>query len=635
MAKYRSFLSVLVLFAVCPAAYGQNLYRIEQLHRMYRVAQSDSARVGILLDLGFEYDQNTPKEALNYYEQARKLSQSTDNKSGLCRANYNIGAIYQFDFIDYTKALEYYEQSSQIAYEINDWSTLSMIFYHKGVMMAEQNDTQNVERFLLESIRTSRQAGDGQTLAMASILLGENTRDDLKRLMNYEAALHAIEEFKTEDPLTYLQASRKVAEVQEKLGNMDQAKVWNQRAIECFRKDSASLIEDDYAVNMVSESWIALGMHRKAIDLILLRLQAYSKHSDHSNWYKGNLLSNLATAYNSIQKNDSAYIYMKQSAEAESKTYRKLANQNFQRFAMGLQSESELRRKDRELMSAQTRSLFTQSLLYGVLMIALLLGYGSWRLYISKQRETEQKKRLEDLHRTKNKILSILSHDLRSPLKALQNIIYLANENLANGDDVKAVGRQVGASIINLQNNLDSLLIWAQNQQNELRAVPKSVDLNTVINDLILQTKDWVDEKKIRINFNDSQKSFAFADPIHAKLATQNILTNAIKFSAFGGEIDINTDVDTESKYAIISIINKGTELNIHDVNMIFDPSVRYTRIGTANEPGSGLGLTLTKELMQLNHGYIQLQKLADGSTLTILGFPCHAHALNQHLNIP
>jgi signal transduction histidine kinase len=609
-------------------AQSQSLYTIEQLLRRLNTAQTDSARTHIVLELGDQYVQSGPRQALTHYVQAKTLSERSNYYSGISLSEFKIGTIYHFRFFDSQRAAYHYDIALSTAVNTRDTRIQSDLHYHKGLLMAQVHDTIIARNNLRESIRLARISGDSMLQAKTNMLLGDLSVEDSNRLSCYQASLLSVGPIAHQQPALLLQIWKKIADTFEKIGRRDSSEVYHQHIIRHFRADSTALLRDEHSVLLAAQSMIAMRQYRAAIQLIETRLYQFRYLKPDVQLYRPELLSNLSECYAALGDTELAYKHMRESAIAEQAEVSRTIEQNIQGYSMNLQTEADQRMTERALLQEQNRTYIAQLLLGIVLIVAALMGIALWYLYKSRKTAVEQRKRLADLNRTKNKILSILSHDLRSPLKALQNIIHLAQENLATADDIQIVSKQVSASVHNLQNNLDSLLLWAQSQQNELKAAPKSINLLEAIEEQVQMAQEWVLKKNIQLNIHTPKELWAYTDPIHAKLAIQNILTNAVKFTKPGGIIHIEAESIPSFNASRIIIQNDGLELNPQDIGMIFDPAVRYTRLGTDNEPGSGLGLSLTNELMTLNHGYIRLEHLADRRTQATLSFVAQLQAV-------
>jgi signal transduction histidine kinase len=280
-----------------------------------------------------------------------------------------------------------------------------------------------------------------------------------------------------------------------------------------------------------------------------------------------------------------------------------------QNRVLTIQTELDLQQKAQELELLQTKTKYENRLAYVLSLLVLLLIVIVSYLYRQRLRENKQNQKLAQLNQTKDKLLSIISHDVRSPIQALQNIINLFEQDIANKEDVKTVTQQVNASILGMARGLDNLFYWAQNQQQELKAYPELFDLAKLVDTQIDLHSPNAAKKNINIKNTVVGVHLIYADIIHVRLIINNILGNAIKFTPVNGEVNLEFYQKNE-KEGVLFIQNSGDPINEADIPKILDSSIRYTRLGTKGEPGSGLGLSLSRDLLLLNQGDIEIKSI-------------------------
>ena len=156
---------------------------------------------------------------------------------------------------------------------------------------------------------------------------------------------------------------------------------------------------------------------------------------------------------------------------------------------------------------------------------------------------------------------------------------------------------------------LDNLFYWAQNQQQELKAYPELFDLTKLVNTQIDLHYPNAAKKNINIKNTVVGVHLIFADILHVRLIINNVLGNAIKFTPVNGEVNLEFYQKNE-KEGVLFIQNLGDPINDVDIPKILDSSIRYTRLGTKGEPGSGLGLSLSRDLLLLNQGDIEIKSI-------------------------
>jgi signal transduction histidine kinase len=246
-----------------------------------------------------------------------------------------------------------------------------------------------------------------------------------------------------------------------------------------------------------------------------------------------------------------------------------------------------------------------------------------------KQLIEDQKDTLQDLNATKDKLFSIIGHDLRSPFSAQSSLSELLIEDYDNFskkeiiESLKAINR----SAKNGMDLLSNLLDWAKTQNNltEQHLVP--IELSPLILESIDILANNIRNKHLRIINNISPNIFITAEENMVKTIFRNLLSNAIKYSYNQGEIIINCN--RQDGYMAIEVTDSGIGINEEQLRSLFSLQNSVSTPGTENEPGTGLGLILCKELAEKNLGHIEVQSTPGKGSV----FSLHLPILNDTLN--
>lgn len=206
---------------------------------------------------------------------------------------------------------------------------------------------------------------------------------------------------------------------------------------------------------------------------------------------------------------------------------------------------------------------------------------------------------LKELNATKDKLFSILAHDLRGPFNALLGFSDLLIENLNNYDieKIEFQLRQINKIAGNTFGLLEDLLIWSRSQSKKLTFDTRKVVLADACNEIIRNLKENAEAKKIQITFSDPQHIKLKAELNMLKVILRNLISNAIKFTGNNGIIKISAVA--ENHFATIVISDNGIGIEQSNIKRIWDLTRQYTRLGTANERGTGLGLTIARNLLK------------------------------------
>jgi len=222
---------------------------------------------------------------------------------------------------------------------------------------------------------------------------------------------------------------------------------------------------------------------------------------------------------------------------------------------------------------------------------------------------------LKNLNITKDKLFSIIAHDLRSPFN---HILSFSELLLDEADNIETEQLEHYSKIINRSAKntlvlLDNLLNWAKSQTGQLRFEPENHYFKYIIKEIIELSSNSAINKNISLNFFNEEDIVVFADSQMLKTILRNLISNAIKFTNLNGEVSINAL--KKNNYVEIAISDNGTGMNEETQNKLFNLDTNETTQGTAEEKGSGLGLILCKEFVEKHAGKIWVEsELGKGS---------------------
>ncbi len=235
----------------------------------------------------------------------------------------------------------------------------------------------------------------------------------------------------------------------------------------------------------------------------------------------------------------------------------------------------------------------------------------------------EQDRQLRELNSTKDKLLSIIAHDLRSPFNSILGLSELLIENIK---DFEVAESEKYLSVINSSAKntlvlLNNLLDWAKSQTGKNIYKPKKSNISAIISEIIEVSKSNANIKNISLNYNQADDIEVYADVNMLKTILRNLISNAVKYTHLNGEISILAVQNRNNTE--ISVSDNGVGINERIRNELFEFDTNITTAGTADEKGSGLGLILCKEFVEKHGGEIWVKsELGKGSTF-VFSLPC------------
>lgn len=223
---------------------------------------------------------------------------------------------------------------------------------------------------------------------------------------------------------------------------------------------------------------------------------------------------------------------------------------------------------------------------------------------------------LEEDNRTKDKLLSIISHDLRNPITNTQTILSLINKGALTEEESKTLLEQLETQYINTTGLLDNLLGWLKSQITGKELEKTDINVYELMNGMHLEQKIALMRKRIKFINNTSSDANIMAEKEMIKIIFRNLITNAIKFTPLDGRIEISFTQDDDFSY--VRIKDSGIGMS-EDILQKVNAQKYFTRTGTLQEKGSGFGLILCRDLLQKQGGVLLIESAkGEGSTFTV-----------------
>ncbi len=234
----------------------------------------------------------------------------------------------------------------------------------------------------------------------------------------------------------------------------------------------------------------------------------------------------------------------------------------------------------------------------------------------------KQNEKLTVLNTDKDRFISILGHDLKTPFNNILGLSeMLAGEvNSLKTEEIEDIAKYINKSAKSTNNLLDDILMWARTQQGTIPFNPQNLSFADVCMNILEILNSSAKAKYITINYSLADHINVFADIDMLKTVLRNLVSNAIKFTNSGGKITINAEQNSEN--VIISVSDNGIGINPGILSKLFDISEVLTTKGTSGETGTGLGLLLCKEFVEKHGGKIWVESEVDKGSDFKFTFP-------------
>jgi len=226
---------------------------------------------------------------------------------------------------------------------------------------------------------------------------------------------------------------------------------------------------------------------------------------------------------------------------------------------------------------------------------------------------------LAESNAIKDKMFSVIGHDLRSPVGSIKMMLEFLLGNIDSYDiqKIKETISSLSKTTDEVFNLLENLLWWARSQSGNLVIIPENIQLSSLIRGLYYLNKESLSIKNIRFESAIDNECMVFSDMNMLKTVLRNLISNAIKFTPQGGLITIAAIEDED--FVKIKVSDSGVGIAEENLPKLFNEKQHFSSVGTNNEAGSGLGLILCKNFVQANNGKISAESISGkGSTFTI-----------------
>lgn len=249
-------------------------------------------------------------------------------------------------------------------------------------------------------------------------------------------------------------------------------------------------------------------------------------------------------------------------------------------------------------------------------------SYAINKMIVALRERQELANKLEESNATKDKLFSIIAHDLRNPFNVILGFSELLMESVQNKNlaEVEEYAQRINTCSVQTYDLLMNLLEWSRLQSGGISVSAKDVDLKSLILSNIRIAGPGTSVKNISIHFDDSESYPAYVDSGMLNTVLRNLLSNAIKFTPEGGEIKIS--VEKDNKFYYISIQDNGVGMTEETIEHVFQLRTIHSTLGTNNESGTGLGLMLCNDFVQMMGGTITFKSEIGKGTKSTFSIP-------------
>ncbi len=251
---------------------------------------------------------------------------------------------------------------------------------------------------------------------------------------------------------------------------------------------------------------------------------------------------------------------------------------------------------------------------------AILLEEQQEELETQKSLVENQRDKLKASNGVKDKLFSIISHDLRIPFTSVNGYLTLIRYGALDLEEVTTLAAEVKISVDHHLETLNNVLEWSRVQMQGLKPIPEKINLNKIAQNQQKFFKSLAESKEIEIINRIDKKVQAFADPNQIDVILRNLVGNALKFTHKNGKITVSSHIKND--VVTIAVTDTGIGMSKENVNKLFKKEDHFTTQGTNNEAGTGLGLLLCRDFVEANGGKISVESQENKGTSFIFDLP-------------
>ncbi|MFI5162124.1 MAG: tetratricopeptide repeat protein [Sphingobacteriales bacterium] len=567
------------------AQYDKALVYLNQALAINKTSGDEKALTDNYKNIGIVYfSQGQLSKSLDYYYNGLFIAVKNNYTVLTAELYNNIGVVLQTMEV-YPNALDYYKKSIKIFEGTNNLHALGTINENIGEVMLAQEDYDDAIIYLNKANNIAKKQNDKDGLSSVYTDLGlcyANKKQYERAIKNLDTSERIAVKYKIVYNQAYAMAGY--------------ATVYN----------SQKKYAKAYPYALKAQS---LGL---ALGNLSIRATAALQLNK---TYAG--LGQIANAYKCLNE----YIDLKNGLK-NNESIQKLTSYNYelsfsvkQRLASQQQREKDLLYKQNIRMSRLTDLIFVilfiaMIVIAGIyyfekkkqLRINKLLKIKNTLVYEQKTDLDEQAHKLNELNTLKDRLISILAHDLRAPLSTLKGLFDLLQDESISHEQMLEMVPSVIKKLDYTSDFLDTLLFWINSQMENFNRAVRDFSLRELINKESENLIEQAGNKKIAFVVNVEEGITGSADPDSVRIVIRNLITNAIKFCKEGDTIEISAT--TRDANVLVRVRDTGLGMTTAQVKKIFKGKME-SRSGTHNESGTGMGLLFCKDLIEKCNGTI------------------------------
>jgi len=632
MSKRILLLIVCSLFFAKSNLQAQSAKAFDSLAQLAKTLPDNTTKLGVYDEI-FAYVNITPSLVKNYINDAIKLSQRLKSKAAEMTFFTGAGKLY-YELGDYDNAIKYYLEGAKLAESAKDYAYMSEVYSLINDVYIINKNFEKSDEYLAKEWDIIRQHFPEDDWLLASYYSKKsrifNIKNNLDSALYYGWKVADITKKtaaqSTENAKLYVNDLRLVGVIytaREQYKEAEQIFATCKSILDTVKVQSANAKTLCRLYGNIGDLMQQKGNYKEALTAFDQSLR-YAKEIAHPD-AEMNAYLKISEVYNKQQNYKEEVLFLKKYYALKDSLF----TTDKQIKMTELEADYQLEKKNatlavQEAETARQKNLRNISIIIAATVV-LVLGAVSilYRRIRSKNKLLakqntqilQQKEALEKLNTVKDKMFSVISHDLRNPIHTLKTFFALSKENNLSAEKQSRYRDQMEQSVIQTGTMMDNLLVWAQMQLSNKAPNISAIDTSDTIKNALAEVRSQAQLKQIIFEEQLLEIDAVSNKPI-LEIAIRNLLTNAIKFSQPGSKVEVSNAVEQEQ--VIIKIRDFGIGMNSQQIVQI-NNKVLESQSGTQGEKGSGMGLMLVVQLLQQINASLHIESSPDsGSTFSI-----------------
>lgn len=572
-------------------------------------------RIGNLLATA-HHDVGNFQLSLDLYKQMFDVASRENDARMQMAVTQNMGNSYN-SLGDMPSAIDSYLSSLEMAEQQQDTLAIAVVLDNLASVNAEEGNYELAEEYLFRALELNKEINNLRNQITNHISLGvlykEWEKYDLAQ-QNYERVLEIADQIGNE--ISKIQAIYNLGVLYTEMGETDEAMEAYQESLRLSEENNIP-IGFFYNRAGMGDLYRQLEQYDQALENYQEALEI-AESVQSTEMIRDGLL-NLHETAEKAGDTSLAYDYLKRYSvliDSLSRTEREAALAR-QEAMLELRSERERSNLLQQTVESQRTYTIIISVLLGILVIASI-----WLVLLSRKKQKannllrDKKKELEDANNVKDKLLSVLAHDLRTPISNIQGVVYMIRENMLDKEDIDTALTHIDFQLQQGINTLTNYLEWAQDHRGGISAEMEDLLLLDIVETSMHEIKKSAENKDVKLLNKVEPDLSVHADKHMMNVILRNLLSNAIKYVDTGDSITVTATETSDS--VELSVKDTGKGIPPDKLQNLFKPFNRVTR-GTKGEIGTGLGLSLCKEFCEKQNGSIRCEsEVGKGTTFTV-----------------